>query len=351
VTIIFHDNSREPTQTYFHENWGYLSDPHVRALAWLLDAPNLLNPLSLRWEGKIATLMIDVPVTKRWLEGLDRNPLMLQKYLGEVPITRLGRYAEKLLAFYFESQGVLLHHGLQINNTDHQTVGEFDFLLRGDEGVVHWEFATKFYLFEGEGEGEGEGDQHSGEDFVGPNLADTLGAKMQKILHRQLALGQHPAVSSYLDQPIVEAKALIRGWLFYRNDGDVEGSSALAPQSKNVLEADANRDEISGIFSGHCFGFWCTADEFRNIGAERVLVLPRLAWLAPAQVAIEQTFELPAMAILIQDHFKSDQMPLLVALMRCDGDNAIEVSRGFVVPNDWRERAGERRQRSVLARG
>ena len=28
----------------FHRKWGHLARPHVRALAWLLDSPDLLDP-------------------------------------------------------------------------------------------------------------------------------------------------------------------------------------------------------------------------------------------------------------------------------------------------------------------
>ena len=297
-------------------------------MAWLLDAPDLLSPNSPRWEGKIATLAVDFSTTKSWLEQLDRNPESLQRYLGTVPISRLGRYAEKLLAFYLDWRGVLLHHGLQVNNDAHQTIGEFDFLLKESNRLIHWEFATKFYLFEGEGQPPGD------DQFVGPNLADTLGAKMQKILHRQLALGRHPAASCYLDQPIVQAQALIRGWLFYRE-----------AQYRDV------DNEISGVNPNHCRGFWCTASEFAALEAEAFLMLPRLAWLAPAQVSSATVLDRPTMNRLIESHFMSDPMPLLIALMAVSGDLAAEVGRGFIVPDDWRARAGERRQRSVLAHG
>nr|WP_308622168.1 DUF1853 family protein [Massilia sp. Se16.2.3] len=44
----------------------------------------------------------------------------------------------------------------------------------GPDGAEHIEFATKFYLLQGEA-----GDRFDA--LVGPNLADSLGAKMRKI--------------------------------------------------------------------------------------------------------------------------------------------------------------------------
>jgi uncharacterized protein len=45
------------------------------------------------------------------------------------------------------------------------------------------------------------------DDFLGTNLADSLGAKMQKILHQQLALSQHPASQVHLAEPVAVAQA------------------------------------------------------------------------------------------------------------------------------------------------
>ena len=318
-------------QAEFHRRWHYLHDPHVRALAWLLDAPSLLNPDAAQWGGKMATLDIDPAVLARWLTGLDAAPASLHAYLNMASITRLGRYAEKLMAFYFTAQGSLMAHGLQVQAARNDTVGEFDFLLREGDDLVHWELATKFYLFEAPGKTEG------GDYFIGPNLADTLGAKMEKILQRQLALSSHPAAQAYLPQPVLHARALIKGWLFYHRDDSV----ALAS---------------SGVAAAHCRGFWCTLDEFVEVKGSCFAVLPRLSWLAPARLSMRDGLDRNAMAAWLTAHFSSDAMPVMVALLQPEvGDHAsgatvigLEMARGFIVPNDWRARAGDRMQRTVL---
>ncbi len=305
-------------QHQFHQRWGHLNDIHVRALAWLLDAPDLLDPLAPQWQGKIATLEGSLPDDiADWLLTLDQQPDALHRYLDVQAFTRLGRYAEKLMAFYFEYRGILAAHGVQVRAGKNSTIGEFDFLLRIEGQLLHWEFATKFYLLESSGAGE------DADYFVGPNLADTLGAKMHKILDRQLLLSQHPAAQVHLPTPVSQAQALVKGWLFYHS----------------ADEADAI---AFGTHSEHCRGFWCALNEMERVQAERYAVLPRLHWLAPAKLAPNQTMDKQALQDLLAKHFVDDTMPVLVVLLEVEGESAIETSRGFIVPIDWRTRAGQR---------
>lgn len=305
-------------QHQFHQRWGHLNDTHVRALAWLLDAPDLLDPQAPQWQGKIATLEGSLPDDiADWLLTLDQQPDALHRYLDVQAFTRLGRYAEKLMAFYFEYRGILAAHGVQVRAGKNSTIGEFDFLLRIGDQLLHWEFATKFYLLESSGAGE------DVDYFVGPNLADTLGAKMHKILDRQLLLSQHPAAQVHLPTLVSQAQALVKGWLFYHS----------------ADEADAI---AFGTHSEHCRGFWCALNEMDGVQAERYAVLPRLQWLAPAKLALNQTMDKQALQDLLAKHFVDGTMPVLVVLLEVKGENAIETSRGFVVPNDWRTRAGQR---------
>src|SRR4051794_39849487 len=107
---------RIPThQAWFHQRWNQLNDPHVRTLAWLLDAPDLLDAQAHEWHGRIATLAMD-NATREWLAELDRAPQALHASLGLRPFTRLGRYAENLLAFYLEHRELLFAHGVQVRN-------------------------------------------------------------------------------------------------------------------------------------------------------------------------------------------------------------------------------------------
>ena len=303
-------------QAAFHRRWGHLRRARVRALAWLLDSPDLLDADAPHWQGRIASTGPVTPDIERWLRDLDYDPSRLDAALGPRVYTRLGLYAEKLMAFYFQEQGRLVAHGLQIRANRNDTVGEFDFLLdAGPDAVEHIEFATKFYLLQGE-----EGQQFDA--LVGPNLADSLGAKMRKIFGRQLELGAHPAAQPLLPRPVAAARALVKGWLFYP-----AGSSPA----------------MSGITAGHCRGFWCALEELDTLGADAFLILPKLQWLAPFRAA-QATWLLNRAQLHaeLEAQFETNASPVLVAVVRETPGLVEEVERGFVVPNDWRERAEAR---------
>lgn len=310
-------------QSEFERRRGLLRDPHVRDLAWLLDSPDLLDPDAPQWQGKIASLFdhqgADID---QWLIELDRAPGELHSLIQAHAFARLGRYSELLMAFFFRRQDILFAHGVQVHADKNETVGEFDFLLwrsakDGPPALLHWEFATKFYLLEASGTGR------DAEFLVGPNLADTLAAKMRKIMDRQLSLSSHPAAQNYLPQPVAAARALVKGWLFY-------------PRLPSGRAADMT---ISGVSRAHCRGFWCELAEAGELAGECYRILPRLSWLAPAQALFNACIDKAGLLAALQAHFESDSMPVLVAIMARREELAVEVERGFIVPNDWRKRA------------
>jgi hypothetical protein len=322
---------RDPADNYqslFERRWGHLRRARVRALAWLLDAPDLLDAHDPHWEGRIASVGPMTPETEAWLAQLDQDPSPLDAALGTRVTTRLGLYAEKLMAFYFAEQGRLAAHGVQVRAGRDATIGEFDFLLdAGPDGVEHIEFATKFYLLRDEVDGAiGKDAESSFDNFVGPNLADSLGRKMRKVFDRQLQLGSHPAAQEFLPRPVVSAKALVKGWLFY-------------PAGTYVA--------MDGIAAGHCRGFWCGLSELGEMEADRFLILPRLQWLPPFR-ASSATWMLDRAQLMAElaDHFETSGTPVLVAVVREQVSKGVvsivETERGFIVPDDWRERAGAR---------
>lgn len=311
------DSSSLSYQAHFHRRWNHLTDPHVRTLAWLLDAPDLLDPEAAQWHGRIATLGPVDETTENWLTALDRDPDALHAYLDLQPFTRLGRYSEKLMAFYLAHQEILVAHGVQVRAGKNETIGEFDFLVRQGQALVHWEFATKLYLLESSGHG-----RHA-DYFVGPNLADTLGAKVRKIMDRQLSLSRHPAAQQHLPEPIAFAQALVKGWLFY-----YERTPATALSQ--------------GVGRKHCRGFWCALEELDQIDGGHFLVLPRLSWLAPGKTTPAQVLDRSALRVVLVEHFNQVRTPALVAVLAPHGSEMLEVDRGFVVPDDWRSRAESR---------
>jgi hypothetical protein len=328
MSLILH-KSFTAFQTQFHRRHGHLRDAHVRALAWLLTAPNLFDPLAPRWHGAIADLegMADGMDVDAWLRVLDDDPSALHALVDARPTARLGRYAEKLLAFYLEFHRRLFATNLQVRAGANATIGEFDYLLHHTDAdgaaLIHWEFATKFYLL------ESQRSTPEAECFVGPNLADTLGAKMSKIMDRQLKLSHHPAAAAYLPLPVSHARALVKGWLFYRDAGVV-----LSP--------------AMGVANDHCRGFWCNAEELAadsEYGTARYVILPRLQWLAPTQLPTASTLTSARLRMALAASFACDPAPVLIAVMApsADADGMmLEASRGFIVPDNWRALAAER---------
>lgn len=314
-----------PYQRYFHQRWGHLDDERVRALAWLLDAPDLLDPAAPQWAGRIATLGPVSCATADWLAALDRDPAALTAALGARPYTRLGLYAEKLLAFYFAAQGTLVAHGLQVRAARNDTVGEFDFLVRDGAALVHLEFASKFYLLEAGSTGAG----FNG--LIGPNLADTLGAKMGKIFDKQLALAGHPAAQALLPQPVTRAQALVKGWLFY----PAEASTPAQPP-------------MAGITSTHCRGFWIAREQLASLPGDCFAVMPRMAWLAPLKLPAGQGMDRHALAAALAAQQAQVDAPVMVALLRENGASLLETARGFIVPDGWRAQAAQRRAQGLL---
>jgi hypothetical protein len=310
----------DPADTYqaqFARRWGHLRRPHVRALAWLLDAPGLLDPDDPHWQGKIAAPQAITAEVGDWLARLDLDPAALDAALGARAYTRLGLYAEKLMAFYYQQHGRLVAHGLQVRASRNDTIGEFDFLLdAGPEGVEHIEFATKFYLLEGQAASRFD-------TFVGPNLADSLGAKMRKIVDKQLALASHPAAQPLLPRPVLRASALVKGWLFYP-------AGSAAP--------------MDGIAPLHCRGFWCALADTGALEADAWVVLPRLQWLAPYRSdSMEQVQDREGLRSTLALQFEGAWAPVLVAAVRPDDDGGVvETARGFIVSDDWRTRAAQR---------
>lgn len=304
-----------------------LQDPHVRTLAWLLDAPGLLDVHAPRWAGRIAALGPANDEDAAWLRMLDGNPAALHATVNDQPSARLGRYAEKLLTFYLQQTGRLIAHNVQVRDGPGETIGEFDFLVNDETnaGAVHWEFATKFYLLESQSAST------QAEAFVGPNLADSLGGKMDKIMHQQLKLSEHPAAQRYLTKPVTRAQALVKGWLFYRE-------AALPPSLPVAL----------GVSADHCRGFWCDLPDLMLDDATPYLILSRLEWLAPAQSmalhALTKTRLKQAVAAL----FAQTHAPVMIAVCEQKGDVIQESRRGFVVPAGWQEAAAQRVQHSVV---
>lgn len=337
-------------QTYqkqFHQQWQHLQDPHVRALVWMLTSPNLLasDPAEYatldstdptgsisapRWHGQIARIALPDPQQLlSWINQLDQYPQVLHDALAVHKHRRLGHYAENLLAFFLNHQSLsglqnlLFAQNLQVQGAKQVTLGEFDFLLNDARGFVHWELATKMYLFVGDLDQTRS--KFALDDYIGPNQLDTFAKKADKLFNQQLLLSHHTAARALLQRAVISTQALMKGWLFYRQPiASANAPSEIAPE--------------------HCRGYWWTLQDIAAMAIQHGVILERMSWLAPAQTKPEQVLNQAMLMDEIQRRFQLQNTPVMLAIMRENGDLMQEDYRGMVVPEQWLDLAQERYQ-------
>lgn len=333
-----------------------LREPHVRDLAWLLLSNDLLSavhfPVSLACVAKagmnaqIEDAVVEDEVADQML-AIDAVPEALMTFLASGERARLGRYAERLLHFFLalDPRHELLAAGLQIRDARRggMTLGECDFLLRrcADAVLLHWELAVKLYLYVPPDEGAFTLTERALQfHWLGPNLADSLADKVERLVDHQLRLtgndaarGALPAVGPWLPQ------VYLKGWLFH----------PLGEVSRLPLM----------VASDHGRGWWADLPTWwawsngavNGAAAAAWAVLPRGRWLAPARVVDDDALTLAEVRARIETLWAEREAwgglaePLMVVALRPEiaavGDVPVwhERERGFVVPLGWRERA------------
>jgi hypothetical protein len=322
-----------------------LRDPAVRDLAWLLFSPDLLRPhpaapLADLWESPQ-----EADASAEWLIALDRDPHALHRALDVPRLTRLGRYAEELLG-WFLLQGPfarLVAANVALRRAG-RTLGECDFLLETSRGRrLHWELAVKCYLQVSEGRGQLA-------DFVGPNLRDRFDRKLSHLLDHQLRLSAREEFALLGHPGPWLAQMFVKGWLFYRADG---GGHTLRPMSAP--------DPVE-LAPGHPRGWWVTHADWPAFAAAHAAagwsVLPRLDWLAPRRLGANEAMAQPTPSDYSHDAARArsgvapptapqrlfEQIarasePVMAAAFAADDGGYRELSRGFIVPDDWPARA------------
>lgn len=299
-----------------------LREPAVRDLAWLLFSADLLHaqpPV-----GMLASpfeTALEEAATLDWLRALDTNPGQLQRDIAAARITRLGRYAECLLGWFLQ-HGPAAH--LIVANVPLRrgglTLGECDFLVQTRTGQrLHWELAVKCYLHAGNGRAQLA-------DYVGPNLQDRFDLKLTHLVDHQLPLSARAEFATLGYTGPWQAQMFVKGWLFYRRGEPTRDPAQLDP--------------------AHGRGWWATHSEWPAFAAAHAgqwRVLPRLEWLAPRRhergTAEAQGIEfVDANALISRVAHQSG--PTMVAAFSVDNAGRwVERSRGFIVPDDWPDKA------------
>ncbi|WP_407291122.1 DUF1853 family protein [Stutzerimonas zhaodongensis] len=296
---------------------GELSHPQVRDLTWTLLSPPLLNnppapqrhPLSAsRWTERPDELA-------DWLCLLDKQPSILETWLAQRSIRRLGLYYERLWQFALcQAPDVdLLVANLAIHQ-DGQTLGELDLLVRDQEGVHHLELAVKFYL--------GLGDQTAThERWFGPGSHDRLDIKLERLREHQLKLPSTPAAKSLLSELTcreIQSALWLGGYLFQPVQGCVPPAGA---NPHHLGGRWVRHQDWQGFVAGDAKACWQP--------------LPRHAWLAPADMKADAVWSRPDFDQWVDDIEGQRQAKLLVRLEAEPNGNWLEQERLFLVPNCW----------------
>ncbi|HEV3424282.1 MAG TPA: DUF1853 family protein [Paraburkholderia sp.] len=299
-----------------------LREPAVRDLAWLLFSADLLRaqpPV-----GMLASAFEtaeEAAATIDWLLALDADAGGLQRDIAAARVTRLGRYAECLLAWFLQygPAARLVAANVPLRRAG-LTLGECDFLVQTEAGRrLHWELAVKCYLHAGDGRAQLA-------DYVGPNLQDRFDLKLTHVLDHQLPLSAREEFATLGHAGPWEPQMFIKGWLFYR-------------------QGEVVRDPVQ-IDPAHARGWWATRADwpaFAAAHAQAWRVLPRLEWLAPRRhergVAEAQGIafvDAPALSTRVA-HQNGPTM--VAAFFVDDAGRWVERSRGFIVPDDWPDKA------------
>lgn len=284
---------------------------HWNNLLWAIQSPDLAPQFSLPWlpsQRRQALLnYFLLPSTKNTLRK------KLEQTLQTNHSHRLGIYFENLWDFVFQHHPdyELIRRNLPIR-IDGKTLGELDFVVRHipDNSVEHWEVAVKFYL-------------QVGDLWVGPGLRDRLDIKLARMRDHQLPFVQAQVVKeelSHLGIHLDRQWALMPGRLF-------------SPLTNNTS------------FPADNF-WWAGLTQFLDSASGlswQWLRLTKQSWLADCAFESSHSFavtssplsEAVASGSIVADLEKRG--PICVAAM----DDAEEISRGFIVPDDWLYKASQ----------
>jgi len=276
-------------------NTKFLSD-----LVWLIYSPAITPkqvPLELRFK-----LNANLEQTYKQLTSNKKE------YIADKKYKPLGKYAEDLMLFYFQSDPRynLLVHNLQLIE-DQRTVGELDFLLENlrTGKFIHLEFAIKFYL---------KVEINGKTVFLGPSTKDWMQRKVNKLVSTQCQNARtysHLLPLSIKNQEF-EPKLLLKGALFYPIE-DWENK-----QEKKINE-----------------GWWCTVDMVAQTFIDNCnyyLITKKEEWIFPFRRS-QQLLDFQ----VLSSHSKvllESRNEVMIVRLKPNGDI---IDRGFLVRQNWPE--------------
>ncbi|MCA0892821.1 DUF1853 family protein [Microbulbifer agarilyticus] len=282
---------------------------HWDNFLWMLNTTDIAPEYPLPWLPQTRRQALAEYFSAPGVRAQFEAPLL--ETLQQCTSHRLGIYFEQLWGFAFTHHPdyTLLARNLPIR-AEGKTLGELDFVVRHhpDSAVEHWELALKFYL-------------QIDEYWVGPGLKDRLDIKLQRMRDHQLPVALGDTASAILRNQGIQLDrqwALMPGRLFR----PLASLPAPDPRPGDYWWADlatfrayfptARRDNLDT---------WCQ--------------LPKSCWLAPYPMRMADGVPASTEAEPELSEALLSRGPICVARTAPEG----ELSRGFLVPADWRVRA------------
>lgn len=287
------DTESSPFPSIYPDHWDNL--------LWALGSEDISQLPSLPWLPTQRRMELKnffaAPAMRASLENI------LRAVLESASSRRLGDYFENLWAFAFayHPQYHLLARNQPLREGG-KTLGELDFVVHylPDDTTEHWEVAVKFYL-------------QVGSYWVGPGLKDRLDIKIARTRDHQL-----PVIHG------ASAEARLRDLNI-----DIQRQWTLMPG--RLFQHLSAADEANGFW-------WTDWAGFLQHFADKSwhwLQLPKQCWLAPCS----PDHTVPPVSV-------SEGAPGVAAQLKARGPLCMaaveghrEVSRGFIVPDDWVTRA------------
>jgi len=240
-----------------------------------------------------------------WFNELKDNPKKLIEHFKAEEQLILGKYFERLLAFFFEHyyQFELVYSGKQLFN-EKETLGELDFVYRNipTDELTHLEVAVKYYM------GFKNSPKH--DMWIGPNGSDTLGKKMRKF-ESQLKLSDY---GDKLQLVVDSKKVLLNGYLFKHYT------------SSNWPYFSRSSDEN---------GIWMYIDEMdKTIDKKGLyLVMPKHCWLS---FYIEPNRKLlKASEVIEKVHDQVKEIGKGIMLVQISEQANFILQRYIIAPKKW----------------
>lgn len=289
-----------------------LRHPVLRHLLWLAQAAQLIRGEAVfePWHYlKQHWLDRHWDMIRTW----DADSTLLPPRLAAEPKRLLGLYVEELYHSLLED---LLGWRVVARNIpvhgEGRTIGEMDFLVENPATgrVEHHEIAIKFYLGYPEG---------SNVHWYGPNPADRLDLKTQRMLSHQSQLSARPEALPRLHSLGIhegpESRVFMPGYLFYPVDQELNTPSQADPD--------------------HARGLWLFIDQLNTVsGLDNFMPLEKPNWLGPWFQKAEPDAALVTRALA---EVEARRHPRLFAQLEWNEDYQlwVEQQRYFVVPRSW----------------